>query len=66
MIPNPMNKTFATIFSEGHVFGTLETCVVLSFLWSIFGKWPVINVTLHTLKLVVHKYMTNMIFPTDK
>ena len=35
--------------------GTIETHVLLRFLWSIFCKWPLINVTLLTLTIVVHK-----------
>ena len=34
--------------------GVLEIYVLLSFLWSVFCKWPVINVTL-PLKIAIHK-----------
>ena len=33
----------------------LRNHVLLSFLGSIFCKWPVINVTIHTLNIEVHK-----------
>ena len=33
----------------------LRNRVLLSFLGSIFCKWPVINVTLHKLNIEVHK-----------
>ena len=31
--------------------------------WSIFCKWPEINVTLLTLKIAINKIKTNRIFP---
>ena len=33
----------------------IQTHVLVSFLWSFFCKRPVINVTLLTLKIAVHK-----------
>ena len=42
-------------YQSGTCLGALETHVLLSFLWSIFCKWPVINVTPLTLKIVVYK-----------
>ena len=45
----PRKKKLVTIFSQGHVFH-----VLLSFLWSIICKWPVITVTPQTLKKAAH------------
>ena len=50
------------LFSVRDMSGASETHVLLSFLWSIFCKWPVITVTLQTLKILAQKYMTNNIF----
>ena len=35
---------------------------LLSFQSSFFCKWPVINVTQLTFKIVVHKYKTDVIY----
>ena len=51
----PGGKTNGYYFQLGTCLGALETHVLLSFLWSAFCKWPVINVTLLTLKIVVLK-----------
>ena len=50
----PRKKKLVTIFSQGYVWGP-QTQGFLSFLWSIFCKWPVITVTTQTLKIAVHK-----------
>ena len=52
---HPPGKKLGYYFQLGTYLGTLETHVLLSFLWSAFCKWPVINVTLLTLKIVVLK-----------
>ena len=47
----PRKKKLVIIIS----LGALETHVLLSFLWSVFCKRPVINVTSQILKIAVHK-----------
>ena len=49
-------------FQSGTCLGTIETHGLLCFLWSIFCKWPVTNVTLLTLEIAAQKYQTNDIF----
>ena len=56
-VTHPRKEDLVDIMSQGHV---LETHVVLSYLWSVSCKWPVINVTLETLKKSYMKYNTNM------
>ena len=53
--PPPQEEKLGYYFELGTCLGALETHVLLSFLWSAFCKWPVINVTLLTLKIVVLK-----------
>ena len=55
-------RKFGYYFELGTCLGALETHVLLSFLWSAFYKWPVINVTLLTLKTVVLKIQDIRIF----
>ena len=52
---HPLEEKLGYYFQLGTCLGALETHVLLSFLWSVFCKWPVINVTLLTLKIVVYK-----------
>ena len=52
---HPQDEKVCYYFQSGKCLGALETHVLLSFLWSIFCKWPVINVTPQTLKIAVHK-----------
>ena len=52
---HPQEEKVGYYFQSGTCLGALETHVLLSFLWSIFCKWPVINVTPQTLKIAVHK-----------
>ena len=52
---HPQEEKVDYYFQSGTCLGALETHVLLSFLWSIFCKWPVINVTPQTLKIAVHK-----------
>ena len=49
----PQEEKLGYYFQFGTCLGALKTHVLLSFLWSAFCKWPVINVTLLTLKIVV-------------
>ena len=56
-----MNKKSGNYFQPGTWRGALEAHV----LWSVFCKWPVINVTLLTLKIQYTKYKTNMIYLND-
>ena len=51
----PQEEKLGYYFQLGTCLGALETHVLLSFLWSAFCKWPVINVTLLILKIVVLK-----------
>ena len=51
----PQEEKLGYYFQLGTCLGALETHVLLSFLWSAFCKWPVINVTLLTLKIEVLK-----------
>ena len=51
----PPGRKLGYYFQLGICLGALETHVLLSFLWSAFCKWPVINVSLLTLKIVVLK-----------
>ena len=44
----PQEEKLGHYFQSGTCLGALETHVLLSFLWSIFCKWPVTNVTLLT------------------
>ena len=46
--PPPPEEKLGHYFQTGTCLGALETHVLLSFLWSIFCKWPVTNVTLLT------------------
>ena len=51
----PQEEKVGYYFQSGTCLGASETHVLLSFLWSIFCKWPVINVTPQTWKIAVHK-----------
>ena len=52
---HPQEENLGYYFQLGTCLGAMKTHVLLSFLWSAFCKWPVINVTLLTLKIVVLK-----------
>ena len=41
-------------FQSGTCLEALLIHVLLSFLWPVFCKWPVINVTLLTLEIAVY------------
>ena len=40
---HPQEEKLIYYFQLGTCFGAIKTHVLLSFLWSIFCKWPVIN-----------------------
>ena len=55
-VPQPKKEIkLGYYFQPGTCLGALETYVFLSFLPSVFYKWPVINVYLQTLKIAVYK-----------
>ena len=54
-VPQPQEEIFGYYFQSETCLGVFETRVLLYYLWSFFCKWPVINVTLLTLKIAVHK-----------
>ena len=54
-VPQPQEEKLGCYLQSGTCLKALETHVLLCFLWSFFCKWPVINVTLLTLKIAVHK-----------
>ena len=51
----PQEEKVGYYFQSGTCLGASETHVLLSFLWSIFCKWPVITVTPQIMKIAVHK-----------
>ena len=51
----PRKEKLGYYFQLGTCLGALETHALLIFLWSAFCKWPVINVTLLTLKIEMLK-----------
>ena len=52
---HPQEEKVGYYFQSGTCLEALETHVLLSFLRSIFCKWPVINVAPQILKIAVHK-----------
>ena len=54
---HPKEEKLGYYFQSGTCLGALETHVLLSFLWSIFCKWSVINVTLLTFEMAVQKLL---------
>ena len=54
-VPQPQDEKLGFYFKSGTYLGIFETHVLLCFLWYFFCKWPVINFTLITLKIAVHK-----------
>ena len=54
-VPQPQEENLGYYFQSGAGLWVFETHVLLCFLLSFFCKWPVINVTLLTLKIAVHK-----------
>ena len=51
---HPQEEKLGYYYQLGTCLGALETHFLLSFLWSAYCKWPVIYVTLLTLKIVVY------------
>ena len=49
-VPQPQEEKLGYYIQSRTCPGALETLVFLSFLWSVVCKWPVIIVTLITLK----------------
>ena len=54
-VPQPQEEKLGYYFQSGACIGVFETLVLLCFLRSFPCKWPVINVTILTLKIAVHK-----------
>ena len=54
-VPKPQEEKLGYYLQSGTCLGVFETNVLLCFLCSFFCKWPVINVTLLTLKMAFHK-----------
>ena len=53
--PQLQEEKLGYCFQFGACLGVFETHVLLFFFGHFFCKWPVINVTLLTLKIAVHK-----------
>ena len=53
--PQPREENLGYYFQSRTCLGVFETYVLLRFLLSFFCKWPVIDTTLLTLKIAVHK-----------
>ena len=62
-VPLPQEETLGYYFQSEKCLVTLETQDLLRFLQSVVCKWPVINVTLLTLKNSNKNYKNNGIFP---
>ena len=60
MFPNRRKKHLVTIFSQGHVMWPYD---LLRFLRSVVCKWPVINVTILTLKIATQNTRLMGYFP---
>ena len=54
-VPQLQEERFGYYFLSGKCFGTLETIALPHLIWSIFYQGPVINGTLPTSKIAVHK-----------
>ena len=53
-VPQLQEEKLGYYLKSGTCIGAIETHVLVSFLWLVFCKWIVINVTL-ILKIAVHK-----------
>ena len=53
-VPQPQEEKLGYYFQSGTCLWAIETHVLESFVWLVFCKWTVINVTL-ILKITVHK-----------
>ena len=56
-------ETLGYYFQSGTWLVALETHGLLRFLWSVVCKWPVINVTLLTLKIATQNTRLMVYFP---
>ena len=63
MFPNHRKKHLATFFQSGTCLVALETHDLLRFLRSVVCKWPVMNVTLLTLKIATQNTRLMGYFP---
>ena len=54
-VPQQQEEKLGYYLQSGTCLGVFETHVILCFFGHFFCKWPVINVTLLTLKIAVHK-----------
>ena len=54
-VPQPQEEKRGYYFQPETGLRVFKTHVLLCFLWSFFCKWPVMNVTLLTLKIAVNK-----------
>ena len=54
-VPQQQEENIGYYFQSGTCLKVFETHDLLCFLWSFFCNWPVISVTLLTLKIAVHK-----------
>ena len=54
-VPQLQEEKLVYYFQSGTCLVALKPMLLLRFLWSFFCKWPVINVTLLTMILAVHK-----------
>ena len=53
-VPQPQEEKLGNYFQLGTCLGAIETHVLVSFLWLVFCKGTVLNVTL-ILKIAVHR-----------
>ena len=53
-VPQPQEEKLCYYFQPGTCLAAIETHVLVSFLWLVFCKGTVINVTL-ILKIAVHR-----------
>ena len=63
-VPLPQEETLGYYFQLGTCLLALETHDLLRFLWSVVCKWPVIKVTLLTLKIATQNTRLMEYFPT--
>ena len=54
-VPQPQEEKLGYYFQPETGLRVFKPHVLLSFLWSFFCKWPVLNATLLTLKIAVNK-----------
>ena len=60
-VPQPQEEIPGDYFQPGTFPGAIETHVLVSFLWLVFCKGTVINVTLILKRAVHKKYRTSRI-----